>query len=641
MQVNNPSSRTTKRMRLGTKSCAECRRRKVRCTFSEGQDKCRQCTLHKTVCKSQEEALNAPGDVQSRLGSIEESIRVLCQSLGQQPDQVARRLRTAVISSALGANLSESLVIEGDDSDGADAFDEAPLLQYLRGTLSTQSRLPARPASQPRKGVLPAGSINYLIPDSSTLVSILQYTQHFWSIWPLASLFATTEESFGFPTDVPSAVSFIDESLRSADPGIVAKCLSWFCICLQELPKDFENTTRLPLRARDLIYYYLDVVDGLFQRNSQPVCNLNFIQALLLQYELFIFMGRPCRAWKCIRTGLDNAMLLGLHRPGQSRQRNEIWSMLWQQDRHLSLFLGLPYAVSESYIEPVADESLPLEKRILHRITIICGHIIDRDQLQKEASYSTTMRIAEEVDQLRDMIPKKWWTPGDSGASIPFGLAFWRRALILFFHTTNNLLHLPYVAMAVPDKRYEYSRATALESAEGMVVAYQNIRALGDVPMSCDFLDFVAFSAAAILAADLVSQISHQLIEERRWSLVTSLAGGMRKTAEVLDCPVAEQSAEVLEYLHAAQHGAYTGPEHYEVTIPYFGRMRIRRPKAQDQQPTQVDMPPSLVELESNVFGFRLPGEFQTMNELGEDWTGLDLDFSYDWQGVFEFGGGP
>ncbi|KAF5009516.1 hypothetical protein FDECE_4265 [Fusarium decemcellulare] len=643
-----------KRMRLGTKSCTECRRRKVRCTFNEGQDKCRQCTLHKTTCKPQQDSPNPPDgppdNVQLRLGNIEESVRILVQSLGQTPGKLGWS-PAGIRGSPFGASSSEASSRD-EDWDASGALDEAPLVQFLRDTLAAQSRkfqTDIRPHPSERTGVLPVQPIQHLIPDTPALVSILQYTQPFWSIWPLAWTVTATGE-FCFPQDVPSAVRFVQESLQSTEPGVVAKCLVWFCICLQELPKNFDNQhkLRLPLSPSDLILNYIDHIDTLLQTNSSPAYNLDFLEALTVQYELFIFMGRPCRAWKSTRTALDNAMLLGLHRPGQSRRRKEIWDTLWVQERHLSLFLGLPYSVPEHLLHSITDdESAQLEKRILQRVAIISGHITERDRLQQQSSYSTTVRIMEEMDQLRALIPIEWWNPGDADPNMPFGQAFTRRAIILFYFTTNKMLHLPYVRMAAQDKRYAYSRDAAFESAEGMVRAYQNMRVLGDKPMSCDFLDFVAFSGATILAADLVSQGSLRSVEEeqRLWTLTTGLAGDMRKTAEVLDCPVASQSADVLEYLHAARHGTYVGPEQYEATIPYFGRMRIRKPKERaqpgvQQQQQSLGFSPSVIELESNVFNFRMPSEFQTAYELTEDWTvGMDFDCNYDWQGVFEFTG--
>ncbi|KIH87976.1 hypothetical protein SPBR_08919 [Sporothrix brasiliensis 5110] len=45
-----------KRMRLGTRSCAECRRRKVRCVFQEESAVCVACMLHGVTCRAQQPA---------------------------------------------------------------------------------------------------------------------------------------------------------------------------------------------------------------------------------------------------------------------------------------------------------------------------------------------------------------------------------------------------------------------------------------------------------------------------------------------------------------------------------------------------------------------------------------------------------
>ncbi|KAL7914091.1 N-terminal binuclear Zn cluster-containing/DNA binding domain-containing protein [Trichoderma velutinum] len=46
--------RPARRMRLGTKSCAECRRRKVRCVFPINSSVCHGCELHQTPCRAQQ-----------------------------------------------------------------------------------------------------------------------------------------------------------------------------------------------------------------------------------------------------------------------------------------------------------------------------------------------------------------------------------------------------------------------------------------------------------------------------------------------------------------------------------------------------------------------------------------------------------
>ena len=55
-------AKSPKRMRLGTKSCVECRRRKVRCIIDRGSRECRACLLHDVPCRSQQSATHHEPD---------------------------------------------------------------------------------------------------------------------------------------------------------------------------------------------------------------------------------------------------------------------------------------------------------------------------------------------------------------------------------------------------------------------------------------------------------------------------------------------------------------------------------------------------------------------------------------------------
>lgn len=185
-----------------------------------------------------------------------------------------------------------------------------------------------------------------------------------------------------------------------------------------------------------------------------------------------------------------------------------------------------------------------------------------------------------------------------------------------------------------------------------MTKIYQEIGAYDGVPVNCGFLDFGIFSVAVVLAADLVSPPSQQSFEEEEWlwTMVVELAQNFRHTAHMIDCMVATQSAEVLEYLYAARHGTYDGPEPYEVAIPYFGTVHIRPPKSQVQEAwsstldashqQEVYLSQSSIEFESNAFRIRQPIAGRSTYELAEDWTtALNLDGPYDWNCVFDFSG--
>lgn len=84
-QVEGPESKRRK-IRKGTQSCWECRRRKVRCIFVATTDTiCENCRRRETACNSQEhpdEPIPSAGSnqIEARLGRVEKLIEHLLDS---------------------------------------------------------------------------------------------------------------------------------------------------------------------------------------------------------------------------------------------------------------------------------------------------------------------------------------------------------------------------------------------------------------------------------------------------------------------------------------------------------------------------------------------------------------------------------
>jgi hypothetical protein len=196
------------------------------------------------------------------------------------------------------------------------------------------------------------------------------------------------------------------------------------------------------------------------------------------------------------------------------------------------------------------------------------------------------------------------------------------------------MIHLPYSQFAGYDKQFEYTRIEVLESAEGAIQAHRDIRDMQDNPVKCDLYDFLAFNAAVILVADLAAKETPRSTDEeqRIWTIIMEVAGRLRKTGEVLENATADQAADVFENLHAACSGQFRG-QLYQVTIPYFGRLKISRTKQAPELRTTTT-----VELESSVYTFRVPNEYLTEKELADDWScQTEYELNFGWKGVYVF----
>lgn len=598
-------------MRLGTKSCSECRRRKVRCKQDPAASlgRCHQCVLHGTVCKPQERD---------------------CQNEAA-PEPVSR-------TPPRNNDTPESECAPASHS-------TAPLLRFFGQALSFSSPSSPQPHPQyPRNVVVVSPAVRDLLPPPNTLRLISRLTWPFWSVWPLAS------SLHEFPTTVDQASEFVDSHLlqpSSTTPGRAAKCLTWLAACLQQLPKDVSGVSTLD--ARQMVELFLAEADGIIRKSSSFQAPEE-AEALALQYKCFVNMGKPRRAWQATRAGLDRAVLLGLHRSQPCtvppQRARSLWATLWRQDRQSAVFLGLPYSVPNHFLnDEIENAETPLAERVLGRLNWVASRITERDQAaDPEPSYSTTVSIMEEMENLASMIPNEAWQLQASNESecAQLGLPFWGRAALFFFHYINTLLHLPHILQARTSKKYAYSREAALNSAEKMLEIFAQFPTSGGLPVVCDYLDYAAFSGAMILATDLVSQPynaesrcqlqSADEKEEREcrlWHLILGFVETMKQKEALVACSVAGQAAQVLGHIHAARHGNYTGPDDHVFVIPYFGKIRFR-----------VTPVLTAIELNTAAFSVRSPqcGMSITPLELGEDWASQDcsyMDTSWDWSAVF------
>jgi hypothetical protein len=111
------------------------------------------------------------------------------------------------------------------------------------------------------------------------------------------------------------------------------------------------------------------------------------------------------KLWLIVRRAVGFARLQYVQENTNDRYQ-KIWSELWQLDRGFSLILGLPYTCPESLL----PQRTGLEAFLCHLGTI-GGHIIERNlDRSKKMTYSITMKIDEEIEECKNMMPQSWWT---------------------------------------------------------------------------------------------------------------------------------------------------------------------------------------------------------------------------------------
>ncbi|KAK1756419.1 hypothetical protein QBC47DRAFT_379919 [Echria macrotheca] len=623
-----------KPMRLGTRSCAECRRRKVRCVFPNEHPPCQQCALRTIPCTAQEprqdnrspERLSGgDGQLKQRLAAIESNVR-----------------ETALYTPPG----------EPDAADVGHGFEDAPLIALVRAAKITEEPHPAPSQYSINCNTNAIHMPNLLTLQDDDLLTVLAATQHYWQIWPPWQYGIQTPTTLSLQAgDVEFTARFLSQMASSNDPSVAAKALLWLSLCIQQTPRTLQFSSRT-ISLEKLLDFHMQTADGLLASAACAGETLDGIEARLLQHKLYTDMGRPRQAWLCVRRAADGALLLRLHRAqaeGSGGREAAIWAQIRHLEKLLALILGLPSTIPSP---PHGDDGSGIPLRTLHhRMCSLAASISDRDQ-SPQPSYPVTVRIGQELDECRAIMPDRWWHEPPS-LETPFAELYAQQATKVEYFLLVKLLHMPFMLKSSTEAKYEYSRVSALAASRALINAYLSLRSYGrGTFVVCELLDFQAFSAGIVLMMNLLSPASHTggVADDgggEDWRLTEALTTSLRRTDSLMQCAVARQAAEVLGLLAQAARGAYSGPEKYDVVLPYFGRITIAL-SPQGQQAggghlgrleacrQQEAAPFGTVEFGTNPFDLYFPGDPE--GELGGDWSEMaNMDLSFDWTQTFAF----
>lgn len=617
-----------KQMRKGTRSCLECRRRKIRCVYSQKVRPCDGCASRATQCTSQEygivrdQSLKKRKNVHDRVGELEGMISQVLEKLDSRRGSTlseselgaaealkslqAELLPTRVnsrdaYSSSRSSSPTQSLPDESFKP--SHRFDEAPMLGLFDNDILRREDLEPvvtpRESSQapnPKKSrVLKA--LKALMPSPEDLTLLLQESQTFDIQNPWSMVRQSFPDYLGVKLDafeineVDLLREFIQRSLNTDSVACVAKIVLCLAISVQQLPTSFDfSKTNLPASVEELQRHYVNCIETLLASDEGFAGTFDGIECLLMLSKLLIEMGQPRKAWLTLRRAVSFAHLLGVHRRPKNatveealRQKN-LWLQIWQGDRFLSLLLGLPYTISENLFDkkhleidgPLATVNPPF----LLKLSIISGHVIDRNQDRNGMTFSATLKLDQELEDLKNSMPTCWWE-ADPKTVQPIEASYEMLSAKYSHHTTRILVHLPYLQKSYLDRRYEFSRLAAMDSARDIIRLYRILRDK-ERPMTvpCHIVDFVAFTAAVVLFLNFLASLEFtfcstpeetQIDEE----LCNHVAADLKRVSEEFNSSVARQAVRILLDFQKARTDCENGGNAYEGVIPYFGKIRV------------------------------------------------------------------
>lgn len=605
-------------MRKGTKSCIECRRRKIKCTFDAGRPSiCNECHTRGSTCIDQEHGdisvfnsnstTEQNASLKERVSYLEDLVKQVLHKMphpdqGQMsPSTMHAETQAAEVLKSLKSPVRVASVTDESYLMPIGAGNaEGTALALFDNSVITRKEV-AVPMSQAQydKSKQVIAALLTLLPSPEDVEIILDHSQEWCAVW---------RTMFPDLTDARSVTikESISRYLRSEKPAQIAKIMLCIALSINQLPQDFDwSRVSIQESPSELTERYVNTVDRLVTSDDEIAATVDGLECMILEAKYHINMGRPRRSWLLYHRAIAFGQLLGLHRLLLRRPREPdtqyfrqlmIWTHLVMGDRYLSLVLGLPYSIAEVFVKASIDEaartaedSAPGEA-FLTKMLPIMTTIIDRNQSPTPVPYQVTISIDSALDDLSRKQASSWWTLErlpDTTAEEHYD----RLSAQFSFYHMKLLIHMPFMLRSSADQKHQFSHSAAIDAARHMVRYFEALRGNDDtMPHACKLLDFQAFTAAMLLLLNLCGYNSHirgvvpqapDLEQDRQDSALIDLAIQLlKRAARGPGGVVATQCASALETLAAVRTSVDCSRENCngktcQISIPYFGQITI------------------------------------------------------------------
>ncbi|OTB12766.1 hypothetical protein K445DRAFT_320570 [Daldinia sp. EC12] len=496
-----------KRLRRNTRSCYQCRKRKVKCQLiNDKVDTCSECVKSGTQCTIQplEPELGNEGPYTSvnkegqeaRLERIESLLKRLVEIQGQsQPAGVTFEYGSTVPTSPWNDFLFQSTV-----DDTLPLVNDSSFSIYQPGNISDEK--------QPLVGHLPSTE------DAVTIVT--NSTAWLWGAeTPLGSVLR--------PNDTLQLLDIAATSNGSAMH--VAKILLLLVLYMQQLPPRFDSqllgSQTIETAIKSIVYQ----VKSFVLSHEDEASSLDGIECLTLLSTIYLNDGAIRKAWMTFRRVLDIARLKGFQNSFSIPSRNSSCSnialqrRLWLSavcgDCYCSLLLGLEPALGiapfgpddENWVDPVADENANVQRRIC----LIVSRISQRNAVGPEGDHKVLREIDEALNILQDSIPAAWWKAPSFRLDRPLDSAQEPNRLIcqLWFYQARIFAHLPIAFGIYTDNSLD-SLESCIEASKFTMHRYLGLQHAKYQLSRCRSVEQSAFIAAVVLLLAKVQLQNHK-----------------------------------------------------------------------------------------------------------------------------------
>ncbi|OTA52565.1 hypothetical protein K449DRAFT_440667 [Hypoxylon sp. EC38] len=483
-----------KRLRRSTRSCYQCRRRKVKCQLTdENVETCAECVKSGTQCTIQpyetELGTGSSPDNESRIESL---LKRLVGSLERSPPDDLSAAPTSPWDDSLLRLIADQTLPTADSHD---------------------TSIPQPPNMQDAK---------------ESLAALLPSTQDAFTI-----VTNTTAWLWGAETP-PGSVLKADDTFRLLDVAAVsrgsamhiAKTLLLFALYMQQLPANLHGQFLGPQSVERSIELIVERVKLFTISHEDEFFSLDGVECLTLLSLIHLNNDAIRKAWMTFRRLLDIARLQGLQdsfclsaRNSSSSDiglRRRLWLSIVCGDCYCSLLLGLepglgiaPFGSDDEWNDPSAED----DANILRRICLIAARVAQRNAVGLCQEQHTLQKIDEALNRLQHSMPSSWWRPPSFNPDRPLHSIDEPNRLIcqLWFFQTRIFAHLP-IALGKYTPDSFNSLESCMEASRITLHRYLGLQRARDHLSRCRSVDRSAFLAAVVLLLSKVQLRQHKML---------------------------------------------------------------------------------------------------------------------------------
>ncbi|OAX81235.1 hypothetical protein ACJ72_04426 [Emergomyces africanus] len=627
-----------RKVRKGTQSCWECKRRKIRCTFAEPTETvCDGCRSRRTECISQEfpQEQSFPSRPIGRLSRVEYPIEKF--NVKQSDTDVLSMLHPGQVRQ----NESTESTVRANAIVGDALHLQRKMLVSRGDHCCINSGL--RPIANP--GLK-------LQAESGLIGSFDELSRSLIAVWPdqhdldlISSVLVSVSASYHGVVCIPYSKFLLNEVSspqcllqlppHGSHPVLIARRLLLLGSFIQSIPLcSLGKLVGMKSDYRAIMSQVVHTASRLVTCDDELVSSLDGIECLMIESMYLNNAGNLRRAWLINRRAMVVAQMMGLHRgmccssmslEKGTRDRIDpdyMWFRIVLTDRYLSLMLGLPQgSVENVFASPAGLQHCTATERMERLHCIAAGLILQRNSTER-TDLAATYRVDGMLREAAALMPPQWWliTPDSSTLTSNHANGFEESIRLTSQFAHHHLLvqlHLPYMMTpSSADTSYDYCKITAANASRTIVSQFVAFRQSNVTAAYCRGIDFVAFTASITLClAHMEARRQHTDYSNKDISVFQSLQhqrlsdrGLLERTLEIMKSTarkshdiVVQTISNILQPLltiennSADGHGSYhtrvtLEPDKHEpqipsdrsenfeellIHIPYFGTVKI------------------------------------------------------------------